>query len=275
MEEGNSNPTVEAAKAAEAGVGAIGALIKAAGSDPNAKAAGGELGKSALTVTKTINVALLPLAVINFSYEKAREYFENRFRKDLEDKTTRIPAENIVEPKASVAGPALQGLAFSHDEPSLRELYLNLLATSMNSETSASAHPAFVEIIKQMTAEEAQLAQSVLAIDGHQSIAEIRLGKSGSYEVIHRHLCSVHSNGQPVEVESLPVTIDNWERLGLVRTNYTIKLAGDDVYAWVEKRPELLRMREKHGVDHITIQHGVMMISDLGRRFAQAVGISS
>ena len=49
-------------KHAEQGVALVGEILKAAGDNPNAKEAGNNLGKSALTITETINNALLPLA---------------------------------------------------------------------------------------------------------------------------------------------------------------------------------------------------------------------
>lgn len=101
----------------------LGEAIKAAKDSPDLKEAGGKLAKSALVVTTTINNALLPLAAINFGFQKAREYFEKRFATDMEAKLADIPPEQIIEPKASVAGPALNGLAFAHDEPALKTCF--------------------------------------------------------------------------------------------------------------------------------------------------------
>jgi len=66
-----------------------------------------------------------------------------RVRSPSGEKAAGIPPEHVVEPKASIAGPALQALAFSHEEPDLREMYLNLLRASMDARTAKVAHPAF------------------------------------------------------------------------------------------------------------------------------------
>lgn len=50
---------------AKQGVVLIGEIIKAAGANPNVKEAGGNLGQTALTITKTINNVMLPLAAVN------------------------------------------------------------------------------------------------------------------------------------------------------------------------------------------------------------------
>ena len=109
-------------KTAKDGVAVIGEIIRAAGDNPAVKEAGENLGKTALTITKTINNALLPLAAVNFAFDKAKKYFAEKFQDDISAKASQIPVENLVEPKASIAGPALQGLAFTHEEPSLKDM---------------------------------------------------------------------------------------------------------------------------------------------------------
>lgn len=149
-------------KTATSGVALVGEIIKAAGDNPNVKEAGQNLGQTALTITRTINNALLPLAAVNFAFDKARIYFAEKFQQDILQKASAIPPEQIIEPKASIAGPALQGLAFTHEEANLKDMYLSLLATAMDGRVASEAHPAFVEIIKQLNSEEANLIRGVL-----------------------------------------------------------------------------------------------------------------
>ena len=110
-------------KVAKDGVSLVAEVIKAAGDNPQVKEAAGNLGQTAVTLTKTINNVLVPLAAINFAFDKARTYFSGKFQQDIAEKTQAIPPEHVVEPKASIAGPTLQGLAFTHEEPSLKEMY--------------------------------------------------------------------------------------------------------------------------------------------------------
>ena len=265
--------------AAKEGVALIGELIRAGGDNPNVKAAGNELGKTALAITKTINNALLPLAAINFAFDKARSYFSERFQADLAEKAASIPVENLVEPKASIAGPALQGLAFSHEEQDLKNMYLNLLASAMDGRVAEDAHPAFVEIIRQLSAEDAQLVRGALRSPNSIGIVELRLQTSGTkgFRTLARHLLNLRNSesGQPVENPRLPALVDNWIRLGLVDVTYERSLTGADSYAWVEKRPELLRLRAAHESesDKVTFHGGVLTRTSFGQQFAKAVGI--
>jgi len=78
-------------KKAKDGATLLGEIIKVSGDNPDVKEAGNNLGKTALTITKTINNALLPLAAVNFAFEKARKYFSEEFQQDLSKKASAIP----------------------------------------------------------------------------------------------------------------------------------------------------------------------------------------
>ncbi|HYD81281.1 MAG TPA: DUF4393 domain-containing protein [Paucimonas sp.] len=266
-------------KAAKDGVSVVSEIIKAAGDSPEAKEAAKNLGKTAVTLTKTINNALMPLAAINFAFDKAREYFANHFQSDLAEKAVTIPLEHIVEPKASVAGPSLQGLAFTHQEPTLKEMYLNLLATAMDGRVAEDAHPAFVEIIKQLNGNEAALIREVLTSPGPIAIIQIqcRLNESGGHHVLLRHVLNMRNNTtqQPVENPRLAAMIDNWIRLGLVDVSYDTYLRDPNQYSWAEQRPEFIRLRNTHSNDtqKVEFAKGYIARTELGKQFAKAIGM--
>jgi hypothetical protein len=128
---------------------AVGEIIKAAGDSQEAKQAGSNIGKAAVTITAAINNCLLPIAAVNYVFEKARFYFNNFFQTDIKAATADIPEEDLIEPKPSIAAPALQALAFAHEEPDLKDLYLKLLAVSCRM-ISTKAGWAFEEFLLSM-----------------------------------------------------------------------------------------------------------------------------
>lgn len=222
---------------------------------------------------------MLPLAAINFAFDKARRYFFERFEVDLQEKTKSIPFDQIVDPKASIAGPALQGLAFTHEEPNLKDMYLNLIATAMDGRTASNAHPAFVEVIKQLEGEEAQLLRSVLQAVGALPIVQIRestVGNPGWREIgTHlMNLCDMETLGS-IENENQPAMVDNWVRLGLVEVNYGKFLTGEQMYTWVENRPEYKRLKTERESDMIKVSYerGCVGRTAFGLKFAAAVGL--
>ena len=263
---------------AKTGVEVLGKIIEGAGDDPRAKQAAANLGDAAVTVTTAINNVLLPLAGLNFAIAKARTYFGNKFHIDLQEKTKAIPADCVVEPKASLAGPALQGLAFSHEEEDLRALYLGLLATAMDGRVAENAHPAFVEVIKQIDGREARILQQFLRHSDPQPIVEVRLGTNNlpGYAVLRTHLINLlEADGKTPAVRThVPSLIDNWVRLGLVSVTYAEELADHAVYAWAPNRPEFLELRSLHQSPRVvTLANGSLRRTDFGFRFAAAVGI--
>ncbi len=266
-------------KTAKDGVSLVTEIIKAAGDNPQVKEAAGNLGHSAVTITKAINNALLPLAAVNFAFDKAREYFSNKFQKDISEKVAHIPPENLIEPKASVAGPTLQGLAFTHEEPNLKEMYLSLLATAMDNRVSTNAHPAFVEIIKQLNSEDAQHVKEVLESVGAIPIVQIRrvLKNNRGYHVLLTHLVHLtdDQSGEIIENPQFPAMIDNWIRLGLVEVDYETYLTDQTSYSWVEQRPEYIRLSQSISQDEAKVEFkkGILARTNLGKQFAQAIGL--
>ena len=119
---------------------------------------------------------MLPIAAVNYAFGKGRNYFEKQFRKDLEKVTSSIPEENLEDPKASIAAPVLQGLTFSHEESSLKDMYLKLLASSMDNRSPEKAHPEFAEIIRQLSSFEASLLPLWLKSESHAPIAALGSG---------------------------------------------------------------------------------------------------
>jgi len=261
------------------GIEIVGEVIRLAGDEPNVKASAGELGKTALTLTKTINNALLPLAAVNFAFDKARKYFAEQFEQDLKEKADKIPPERLVEPKASVAGPALQALAFAHEEPTLRDLFLELLAGSMDKNREKLAHPAFVEILKQLESEEARLIKSILPSDilPIASIARVQK-KNGGRVVLVRHILDIRNDATkaPAIIENLATMIDNWIRLGLVVVDYQSHLTEDSRYSWLADRPEMTSRPAEPDESESKLDwvKGIVFPTDLGKQFAKAVAIS-
>ena len=135
---------------------------------PAAKEIGTALGR-------TVHTALAPLRGVVWAAEQAEEYVYGALMKRLKG----VPPERIGTPKLTVAGPAVQALKFAGAEPVLREMYANLLATAMDRQTAERAHPAFVEIIKQLTPDEARIAAYIPA-QPSRPVISLYGGKAGT-----------------------------------------------------------------------------------------------
>ena len=74
----------------------------------------------------------------------------------IEDKIKKIPEDRIVPPEAYIAIPAIQQLCYCQNSEVLRDLYANLLVSSMDADKKWQVHPSFIDVIKQLTPDEAR-----------------------------------------------------------------------------------------------------------------------
>lgn len=81
---------------AKAATVVIGKMMRLAGENPKARAAASELGQAALTVTKTISAALLPLAALNYGIERARIYFSTKFQNEFAENAKESLPKNLL-----------------------------------------------------------------------------------------------------------------------------------------------------------------------------------
>lgn len=237
--------------------------------------AGNELGKTAVTLTKTVNNVLLPLAAVNFAFDKAREYFDGKFHQELNEKTSSIPPEELQEPRAFIAGPALQGMSFSVDDDQLRNLYLNLISSDMDKRIRADVHPAFVEIIRQFTSDDAAYFQGLFQDSKNIPIVQIRRGvkNNGAYTVVVKHLIGVERNGSPVDPTQYITILENLERLGLIHISYSSHFIEPENYSWVERNTKYIELQRKYNIDNdeIYFEKGQLLLTEFGKRFYSAV----
>jgi hypothetical protein len=232
-----------------------------------------EFGHALQTVAKTIHIALAPVSALVWGYDQVKEFVSTK----VADRLKNVPPENIVTPKPNIAGPALESLRYTGHEPSLSELYANLLAAAMDKSSAEGAHPAFVEIIKQLTPDEAKLVGLFLQqipfplLDVRWEYKNPTEGKSGGKEVLvnFSHLGKIADCEFP---HLTPTYIDNLCRLGLAEVpamfEYTAKNVYDElenaqvvqqIKSQIESNPELKAILNRKG----------LRVTVLGKQFAQ------
>ena len=260
-------------KDAERVFGVATKIVELASDSPELSEAGHTFAKSALTIAKAIDNVLVPIAAVNFAFDKARVYFETKFKKDMEAVTEDIPAEKIIEPSASVAAPALQGLAFSHEEPDLKSMYLNLLGTAMDARRARSAHPAYAEVIRQLTADEARMFNDIKGYGRQLPVVTLMGQDHIGYGTVLKDIIDMRNQETDEQVAvallNVPSMIDNWLRLGLISITYDLRLIASGSYDWVETRPEYVELDRKYR--KVVVKQGILELSSFGKSFADAV----
>lgn len=153
-----------------------------------------EAGKALGTIGEAVNAALAPLEVMIWSLDQMKAFF----LEDVAEKLKGVPPERLVTPDPAVAGPAIEALRFAGGRKDLREMYANLLARAMDAETADDAHPAYVEVLRQLSAKEARL----LAVFGRQGYFEF-----------HRHTTEDGSFAVCLVSRSMEKTARKWTQI--------------------------------------------------------------
>ena len=238
-----------------------------------AQPAAQEIGKALQTVAKTVHIALAPVSAMVWGYDQIKDFVS----KKVADRLKNVPPENIITPKPNVAGPALESLRYTGFESSLSDLYANLLAAAMDSATANGAHPAFVEIIKQLTPDEAKLVSLFVRsmpyplIDVRWAYKNPTPEKTGGIRVLtnYSHL----GRTAECEFQNLVSTyIDNLCRLGLTEVPVMFSYTTLGVYDALESDPVILKMKadiELNPDRRAEVDRKGLIVTELGKLFAK------
>ena len=102
---------------------------------------------------RTVKSLLAPVRGLLWGWERIEKMVIDGLNKRFE----KIPEERQKTPDPEIAVPLMQALTYTAQNETLREMYLNLLANSMDASMDKDVHPSFVEIIKQMNSLDAKL----------------------------------------------------------------------------------------------------------------------
>jgi hypothetical protein len=134
--------------------------------------------------------------------------------RELGERRRAIPPARRVVPNPALALGALTGSLTNDDV--LRTRYLNLLAASMDSATSAHVHPGFLAVLRQMTADETRIF-SRLESDGPYPVLTIQSHPKhgGTRRTELRHFSLLGEESGCEHPHRAPMYLDNLCRLGL------------------------------------------------------------
>lgn len=231
-----------------------------------------EVGKALQTVAKTVHIALAPVSALVWGYDQIKDFVSSKVTERLKN----VPPENIVSPKPNVAGPALESLRYTGHEESLSDLYANLLAASMDKATSNGAHPAFVEIIRQLTPDEAKLVSLFLRempfplLNVRWEFKEQTEEKRGGKDVLVNF--SLLGEAAGCEFNHLvPAYIDNLCRLGLAEVPAMWAYMSPSVYDSLEKSPVIVAVKSQIELNpefKANVERRGLRVTELGKQFA-------
>jgi hypothetical protein len=228
-----------------------------------------QTGKSLEIIGLLVNKFFSPLRNYAVSGKENTDKLENEIIDKLKDKDV----NNIIAPPTHVAVPALLANSYT-DAEALRSLYASLIAKSMVKQTSSDVHPAFIEIIKQLSPREALFLKAHPILKSPTPFVSIRIQKKSEYFnqmnfILHPknilrnfqegldYLPFYFGDDYNNSPEEISIMIDNFIRLRvldfvpntvLVDRNAYSKFYKDDYTNHFEK---FIKDKESHEVVHI------------------------
>ncbi|PMY52264.1 MULTISPECIES: DUF4393 domain-containing protein [Pseudomonas] len=234
-----------------------------------ARPAAKQLGKSLETVAKTVNMALAPVGLMIWGYEQIQEFVSGKVAERLKN----VPPEAIIQPELNIAGPALEALRYTGHSESLSDMYANLLAGAMDASTASQAHPAFVEIIKQLTSDEAKLMKLFVNKKIHPilTVLESKANVGTREQLVY---FSTFANSAGIaNLDNLPSYFNNLCRLGLTEIPEGMYLSEGNPYEELESEPivkQNISVINRMPDTKAEIKKLIIRPSQLGQQFLRA-----
>ena len=165
---------------------------------------------------------------------------------------------------------SVERLHYLEDEPNLAELFEELLISIIDSSKKYINHPAYVEVLKQISNQEAHNLKLIFS-HSPNSIAICNFGfkhhNGGTIPLLKYCL--------PIPFSEIPAqALENWERLKLIEIVIGLEWITDDSsYKYIQDILAALEKENASYTEHVEISKGVLRFTEFGKNFAKAVGI--
>ncbi|WP_049680554.1 DUF4393 domain-containing protein [Peribacillus loiseleuriae] len=199
------------------------------------------------------------------------------YRIQIENKITEIPEDNLVEPQLHIVGPALEASKYYVQNEDLRNMFANLIASSMDITKIEQAHPSFVEIIKQMSPLDAKNLKLFFDNVMHP-IVNYKLTNSKLAENIIKTDVFL-GNHEVNDIDLNAASLTNLSRLGLITIKYEQYINDETTYEKFKNTDLYLSINDLFNTsshlndpflrnyERIVIQKGVIVTTPYGKNF--------
>lgn len=257
-----------------------------------------KVGQALETVLGLGNTVLLPVTMLN---EKAKIILQKNME-EFRHKIDAVPDEDIQNIAPEVGVPAVEKLMYVSDE-TLTDMYTELLTNAANNKNCHMAHPSFINIINNLSADEARLinefskSKTLAFLEVRQEI------ETGGFIIIDPTYTIYSYNNFFENKSNSGAFFSNLERLGLIDIRRDVHLYDKNIYSKLEEeyrnsppikaKTKLLKtLREiielpqiefdnkdelmskltnsKEYINRIKYNHGKMDITPLGELFIKA-----
>lgn len=189
-----------------------------------------QVGKALGTVLGLGNTILWPVALANERARIALEKNLEKYRERLEN----TPKEEITEVAPEIGVPIGEKITYVTNQE-LSAMYVELLAKASTMSSAYLAHPSFVNVINNLSPDEAVLLKALRATPS-MPFVETRLHQSGSHQwttldPIYSALSKVTGMSFPNNVVAY---VSNFEGLGILQVRTDFFKVGEGIYEVLE-----------------------------------------
>ena len=219
--------------------------------------------------------------IIHFNDKKQAKYMHalEIYEKGLQTKVAAIPEENLIEPKLQIVAQALEDSKYCVEEPSLRDLFENLVASASDNRKADAIHPSFSTILKQMSPQDAAVMQRIKQGAGKYGsrfpVARLKYIKpsiEGEYYLTNDIMIPDPS---AVSKTLSSDSLSNLSALGLISIDYSEWLVAKEAYEVFDQYAEAngYKAQVEQVGGKIEIGKGICGLTPYGQNFAQACGL--
>jgi hypothetical protein len=229
-----------------------------------------EIGKGFETLAKTIHIALAPISTLVWGYDQIKDFVLTR----VSEKLKNIPPEQIITPSPHIVAPTLEALRYTAQEETLRELYANLLATSLDSKTAQKAHPGFVDIIKNLSPDEARILRLFSTRNNFPLIDLQRHHQDGmGYITLFSNFSLIGKEAGCDHLSLVPNDLDNLNRLGLTEIPAGVQFTTPSYYEPLEKHEKILKIINEYKDSkefNVKCSQKIITLTNFGKQFCSS-----
>ena len=175
---------------------------------PSVKAIGDALG----TVFEYGTSFLLPLKLQNEKMKATFAHNLDSYKKKLES----IPEENRCEVHPQIGTPIIDKLTYTTNEE-IANLFTSLLASASDNRTVKYAHPAFVDIIENLSVDEARIIEYLKEKEVVEFCSIRAYSKTnGGFNTLFDHVTNIPKDVALLYPENVSASVSNLVRIGFL-----------------------------------------------------------
>lgn len=248
-------------------------LMKDLGVEVYKDAARPAVSEVGVVAGRTVKALLAPIRGFLWCWEKIEDYVEKEVQKRLE----KVPEEQLKSPDPEIAVPLLQSLTYTAQNETLREMYIALLANSMDKGKENVVHPSYVEIIKKMNRLDALVFEKLSENPGYVKAVNPKIAISGTSKIFTNALPEWYMGWtiEGYDEFAVSASLIRLSKFGIVELMYDRTITGANYMALHETvflKQMLAGYKKANPNQTLTIEatDSVVYVNEYGKQFKSA-----